>query len=64
MHGGVTLAELTKPDAGAVQRGIDNLAAHIDAASQYSKPVLVAINQRGEDTAEDAVIDEFCKSAA
>jgi len=62
MHGGVTLAELTKPDAGAVQRGIDNLAAHIDAASQYSKPVLVAINQRGEDTAEElAVIHEFCK---
>ncbi len=62
MHGGVTLAELTKPDAAAVQRGIDNLAAHIDAASQYSKPVLVAINQRGEDTeAELAVIHEFCK---
>ncbi|MBI1325345.1 formate--tetrahydrofolate ligase [bacterium] len=62
MHGGVTLAELTKPDAAAVQRGIDNLAAHIDAASQYQKPVLVAINQRGEDTADElAVIHEYCK---
>ncbi len=61
MHGGVALADLTKPDAAAVERGIENLAAHIDAASQYSKPVLVAINQRGEDTADElAVIHKFC----
>jgi formate--tetrahydrofolate ligase len=61
MHGGVTLAELTRPDGAAVERGLDNLAAHIDAASRYSKPILVAINQRGEDTSEElAVIHRFC----
>ena len=63
MHGGVTLDQLTKPDAGAVERGIDNLAAHIDAASHYKKPILVAINQRGEDTDEELnVIHKFCSS--
>lgn len=63
MHGGVTLADLTVPDANAVERGIVNLAAHIDAASNYGKPILVAINQRGEDTAEElAVIHQFCHS--
>ncbi|MFM1802464.1 MAG: hypothetical protein RJA81_1816 [Planctomycetota bacterium] len=63
MHGGVTLADLTVPDANAVERGIVNLAAHIDAASNYGKPILVAINQRGEDTAEElAVIHQFCDS--
>lgn len=63
MHGGVALADLTKPDAAAVERGIENLAAHIDAANQYAKPVLVAINQRGEDTADElAVIHSYCSS--
>lgn len=62
MHGGVTLADLTKPDAGALERGLENLAAHIDAASNYNKPVLVAINQRGEDTQEElGVIHRFCE---
>lgn len=61
MHGGVTLADLTKPDPGAVERGLENLAAHIDAASNYNKPILIAINQRGEDTEDElAVIHRFC----
>ena len=46
-----------------MERGIDNLAAHIDAASHYKKPILVAINQRGEDTDEELnVIHKFCSS--
>jgi formate--tetrahydrofolate ligase len=61
MHGGVTLADLTKPDAGAVERGIENLGAHIAAARNYNKPILVAINQRGEDTEDElAVIHRYC----
>ncbi len=61
MHGGVTLDELTRPDAGAVERGIENLAAHIAAARNYQKPILVAINQRGEDTVDELdVIHKFC----
>lgn len=63
MHGGVALSDLTKPDAKAVERGIVNLAAHLDAAAHFAKPTVVAINQRGEDTAEElAVIHQYCES--
>ena len=62
MHGGVTLDELTIPDAKAVARGLENLAAHLDAAKAFDKPTLVAINKRGEDTdAELQVIHAFCE---
>jgi formate--tetrahydrofolate ligase len=63
MHGGRTLAELTKPDAGAVEAGLDNLAAHLDAANQFGKPVVVAINRRGEDTDDELeVVHAFCRA--
>ncbi|MDB5349137.1 MAG: formate--tetrahydrofolate ligase [Planctomycetota bacterium] len=62
MHGGVALEDLTKPDVGAVNRGLENLAAHLDAAKNFRKPTLVAINQRGEDTnAELSAIHAFCR---
>ena len=61
MHGGVPLAELAHPDAKAVERGLSNLAAHLDAAAAFAKPVIVAINQRGEDAEDElALIHKFC----
>ncbi len=63
MHGGVALSDLTKPDARAVTLGLENLAAHLAAAKTFNKPVVVAINQRGEDTEEElAVIHQYCAS--
>jgi formate--tetrahydrofolate ligase len=62
MHGGVGLDELTTPDPSAVERGLENLAAHLDAATHFGKPVLVAINKRREDTdGELAVVHSFCE---
>ena len=62
MHGGVALEDLTKVDAKSVERGLVNLAAHLDAAAHFDKPTLVAINKRGEDDdAEIAVIHAFCR---
>ncbi|MEW4567456.1 formate--tetrahydrofolate ligase [Tautonia sp. JC769] len=62
MHGGVKLDDLTHPDPSAVERGLENLAAHLDAAKQFDKPVVVAINQRREDTdGELNVIHAFCE---
>lgn len=62
MHGGIRLNELTSPDPSAVTSGLENLAAHLDAASFFGKPVVVAINQRREDTAEElAVVHAFCQ---
>ena len=62
MHGGVALDDLTRPDSQAVGRGIANLAAHLDAARNFGKPTLVAINKRGEDTPDELeVIHNFCR---
>src|SRR3954447_11124937 len=47
MHGGVTLDALSRPDPSAVERGLENLAAHLDAAAKFGKPTVVAINQFG-----------------
>lgn len=61
MHGGATLNQLTTPDPSAVERGLDNLAAHLDAADAFGKPVVVAINRRGEDTPDELqVVHQFC----
>ncbi len=63
MHGGVALDDLTKPDPKAVERGLENLGAHLDAARNFEKPTMVAINKRGEDTdAELRVIHEYCRA--
>ena len=62
MHGGVGLRELTTPDPGAVEKGIENLAAHLDSAAHFGKPLVVAINQFGSDTADElAVVHKFCE---
>jgi len=63
MHGGLALDALTTPDPSAVARGLDNLAAHLDAAAHFGKPTLVAINQFGADTPEEfRVVHGFCAS--
>jgi formate--tetrahydrofolate ligase len=63
MHGGTSLERLTEPDPAAVGRGLDNLAAHLDAAQAFGKPVVVAINQRAEDTqAEMDQVLDFCRT--
>ena len=50
MHGGVPLAETKEPNPAAVERGLDNLAAHLDSAAHFGKPTIVAINQFSSDT--------------
>ncbi len=63
MHGGLALDELTRPDPSAVEKGIENLAAHLDSASHFGKPVIVAINKFGSDTPEElAVVHQYCAS--
>lgn len=63
MHGGVALDALTHPDPEALVRGLDNLAAHLDSAAQFERPVIVAINQFINDSAEEmALVHEFCKA--
>ncbi len=61
MHGGVPLTELMLPSVAAVERGLDNLGAHLASAGQFGRPVVVAINQFKSDTADElAAVHRFC----
>lgn len=61
MHGGKNLKELTTPDVPAVERGLENLAAHIDSARKFSRPLVVALNRFPTDTeAEFDAVKKFC----
>ncbi|HEV3165883.1 MAG TPA: formate--tetrahydrofolate ligase [Isosphaeraceae bacterium] len=63
MHGGLPLDALTAPDPAAVERGLENLAAHLDASTHFGKPVIVAINKFTSDSAEELdLIHAFCRS--
>jgi formate--tetrahydrofolate ligase len=63
MHGGTALADLTVPDVAAVGRGLENLAAHVNSASHFARPVVVAINQFGTDHEDElAAIHDWCKT--
>jgi formate--tetrahydrofolate ligase len=61
MHGGVALDALTLPDADALKRGLENLAAHLDSAAKFDRPVIVALNRfHTDDDAEIALVHAFC----
>lgn len=63
MHGGLPLDQLTQPDPAALSRGLENLAAHLDSAAQFQRPVIVAVNQFTNDSPEElALVHEFCQS--
>ncbi len=62
MHGGVAKDALETPNADAVRRGLDNLAAHIESARLYKRPVTIAINLFAATDTEDeiAAVKEMC----
>jgi formate--tetrahydrofolate ligase len=49
-HGGMRFDDLGTEDLGALERGIDNLAAHIAIVRRYGLPCVVAINRFPTDT--------------
>jgi formate--tetrahydrofolate ligase len=63
MHGGVPLAKVAEPDAGAVQRGLENLEKHVENIRHFEQPCVVAINHFPSDTADEvAVVKKHCAS--
>lgn len=61
MHGGVAKDDLKTSNVPAVERGLANLAAHLDAAKNYNRPVVVAINQFADDVPNElTAIHDFC----
>ncbi len=53
MHGGVAKADLDRPDAEAVRRGLANLGRHVENMGKFGLPVVVALNRFVTDTAEE-----------
>ncbi len=49
-HGGVKVADLAKPDLAALDRGLDNLAKHVENLHLFGLPVIVSINVFSTDT--------------
>jgi formate--tetrahydrofolate ligase len=62
MHGGVALDALKEQNPLAVERGLENLAAHLDAASQFNKPIIVAVNKFFADTDDEiGLVHAYCQ---
>ncbi|MGD9707727.1 MAG: formate--tetrahydrofolate ligase [Candidatus Delongbacteria bacterium] len=62
-HGGAKLKELTEPDPAAVERGLENLAKHMENMKQFNICPVVAINKFHTDTEEEInIIKDFVKS--
>ncbi len=49
-HGGLSLKELTKPNAVAVAAGLANLEKHLETVAAFGKPAVVALNRFEADT--------------
>ena len=61
MHGGAALDALTQRDSAALEKGLENLAAHLDSAARFDRPVLVALNRfHTDDEAELETVRAFC----
>lgn len=61
-NGGVAKADLPEENVGALNKGIDNLKAHVENMHKFGVPVVVAINRFHTDTeAEISCIDDCCK---
>ncbi|HEX8718066.1 MAG TPA: formate--tetrahydrofolate ligase [Gemmatimonadaceae bacterium] len=62
LNGGANKKQLETEDLGALERGLPNLAAHIDNVRQFGVPVIVAVNRFASDT--DRELDMVADFAA
>jgi formate--tetrahydrofolate ligase len=64
MHGGVRKAEMAKPDPGAVERGLGNLAKHVESIRRFGESPVVALNRFDADTPDEGrVVQAWCERA-
>ncbi len=63
MHGGAKLKEITVPNPQAVEKGLDNLAKHLENINKFGMKAVVSINRFISDTDEELnLIKNFCES--
>ncbi len=62
MHGGKAKTELSTPDCQALQKGFENLKAHIQNISKFGVPSIVAVNKFVTDTDEEiSLLQKLCE---
>ena len=62
LHGGVALADLARADEGAVRRGTENLAKHVENIRTFGLAPVVALNHfTGDTAAEVAAVLDVCR---
>ncbi|MHB9149615.1 MAG: formate--tetrahydrofolate ligase [Thermoleophilia bacterium] len=63
MHGGVAFADLKAENLVALEKGLENLAKHVENMHLYGVPVVVAINRFPDDTENEIkLLDEKVKA--
>lgn len=63
LHGGVKYSVLETPDAAAVERGLDNLAKHVENIRHFAKAPIVALNHFHSDSGDEvAVVAKWCEA--
>jgi len=62
LHGGMKLRDLEQPDPAAVERGLVNLAKHIENIATFCEKPVVALNRFSVDTADEIeVVRRYCR---
>lgn len=62
MHGGVAKTDLSAPNVEALEKGFENLKAHIENIGKFGVPSVVAVNKFITDTDEEiAALEKLCK---
>jgi formate--tetrahydrofolate ligase len=62
-QGGASDEESTQPNRAALERGLDNLAQHLDNIEAFGIPAVVALNHFPGDTPEETqVVQRFCRT--
>jgi formate--tetrahydrofolate ligase len=62
-NGGAARRALQQPDLAALDRGLPNLAAHLDIVARFGVARVVALNEfAGDDEAELARVEAFCEA--
>lgn len=63
-HGGVPAQEIAKPNPAAVEKGLANALRHVQNMRDFGLPVMVALNQRHDDSPEEVklALDRFAEA--
>jgi formate--tetrahydrofolate ligase len=56
LHGGSSLAELTRPDPEAVSRGLPNLEKHVENVRCFGRVPVVALNRFASDGEDETQV--------